>query len=80
MARTSTAYRGTVQLVNGQPVGEGAELVKRIRWYYSFGPGAGSQQRVKLAGRFGSKNPNYKPRATVRLQDADRADVYVYAK
>lgn len=89
--RTSTAYRFTVRMVNGQVAPEHQALVDGLRTVVKLGNAAyGTKQYVKLQGRLGEDNDNswkyrqrryggiYGSAQCVRLPDAATADVYVY--
>ncbi len=93
MKRTQ-AYMFTVDMVNGQPVGENAEKLQQLREVVKLNNRLGERKKyVKLQGRLGTDNPNawkykrgfhrrgaYHSHQCIRLPDAQTADVYVYLR
>lgn len=74
----TTAYRFTVQMKDGQPVGPDAEAVKDLREFISFKNKTSDIKRyVKLQGR-GHRRGVYRYNQSLPLQYASYADVYVY--
>lgn len=96
MTRTSTSYRFTVRMVNGQVHPEDQAMVDGLRTVVKLNNTAfGDFERpkyVKLQGRLGKNNPNawkyrlrrnggiYGDCQAIRLADAATADVYVYTR
>lgn len=92
MKRTSTSYIATVKIVNGKVAPEDQATLESIKNTVKFCSNMCKQsKRIKLQGRLGENNPNawkYRPGSyklggygssqSVRLPDAQRADVYVY--
>jgi len=79
MTRTS-AYKFTVQMKDGQPVGKDADLVRGLRLVVKMGNLAyGTTNYVKLQGR-GHRMGNRRYNQSLPLQYAETADVYVYER
>jgi hypothetical protein len=93
MKRRSTSYIVTVKMINGQVALEDqriVEIIKKTVEVSNTNYGT-TYSRVKLQGRLGENNPNawkyrrgswkiggYGNCQSVRLADAQHADVYVY--
>jgi hypothetical protein len=93
MKRRSTSYIVTVKIINGQVALEDqrvVEIIKKTVKVSNTNYGT-TYSRVKLQGRLGENNPNawkyrrgswkiggYGNCQSVRLADAQYADVYVY--
>lgn len=82
------AYQFTVDLVEGQPVQWEAlrQLRARVR---AYNKALGGTLYVKMQGRLGEGNPNaakygrgrrYHNHQCIRLNDALKADVYIYER
>jgi hypothetical protein len=79
MTNRTSAYRFTVQMKDGKPVGKDADLVQGLRTVVKLGNSAFStQQYVKLQGRGPRKVNGRKYFQSLPLQYATHADVYVY--
>ena len=93
MNRTSTSYYATVKMIDGKVAPEDQALVDGIKTVVKLSNNISDArpQRVKLQGRLGENNPNawkyrrgswskggYGMCQSVRLADAQTADVYVY--
>ena len=94
MTRTSTSYYATVKMINGKVAPEDQATLDGIKTVVQLSNTIGDDrpQRVKLQGRLGENNPNswkyrvgsykkgvaYGNCQSVRLADAQFADVYVY--
>lgn len=79
MTRT-TAYKFTVQMKDGQPVGNDKALVDGLRLVVKMGNLAyGTRQYVKLQGR-GHRRGVYRYNQSLPLKYATTADVYVYSR
>lgn len=77
--RTS-AYRFTVQMKNGQPVGPDAKEVQELREFVKFKNQTSDVKRyVKLQGR-GHRRGVYRYNQSLPLPYATSADVYVYTR
>ena len=76
MTRTP-AYKFTVQMENGQPVGLGADLVRKLRASIKLSnSNSESKQYVKLQGR--GPRPSLRYHQSLPLSMSVTADVYVY--
>ena len=94
MTRTSTSYYATVKMIDGKVAPEDQATLDGIKTVVQLSNTIGDDrpQRVKLQGRLGENNPNawkyrvgsykkgiaYGNCQSVRLADAQFADVYVY--
>jgi hypothetical protein len=92
MKQRTTSYITTVKMINGQVAQEDQELLASIKNIVKIcNAKCGKNSYVKLQGRLGEDNPNawkyrqgswkhggYSNCQSVRLPDAQRADVYVY--
>ena len=77
--RISYAYRFTVQLKEGKPIGKGAKAVEELRRIVKLNNNEWAKdQYVKLAGR--GPRPSKKYQATLPLTMSTHADVYVYER
>lgn len=80
MKNRTPAYRFTVQMENGKPVGEDAARVEALREYIKSENKYGSVKRyVKLQGR-GHRRGVYRYNQSLPLPYATTADVYVYIR
>ena len=92
MKQRTTSYITTVKMINGKVAQEDQELLASIKNIVKIcNAKCGKNSYVKLQGRLGEDNPNawkyrqgswkhggYSNCQSVRLPDAQRADVYVY--
>lgn len=92
MKQRTTSYIATVKIVNGKVAPEDQSVLESIKNTVKFcSKMCGQPKRVKLQGRLGENNTNawkYKAGSykkggygncqSVRLGDAQRADVYIY--
>lgn len=80
MTQRTDAYYFTVEMKDGQPVGEGATAVRVLRTYVRMcNEKYGETKYVKLQGR-GHRQGNRRYNQSLPLKYADRADVYVYTR
>jgi hypothetical protein len=94
MKQRTTSYIATVKMINGQVAPEDQAILESIRNTVKISNKmTGKKQYVKLQGRLGEDNPNawkyrsgswknggYSNCQSVRLPDAQRADVYIYER
>lgn len=94
MKQRTTSYIATVKMINGQVTPEDQAILESIRNAVKISNKmTGKKLYVKLQGRLGEDNPNawkyrvgswknggYSNCQSVRLPDAQRADVYVYER
>lgn len=77
MTYRTSAYRFTVQMKDGKPVGKDADAVQGLRTVVKLGNSAfGTKQYVKLQGR--GPRPSRKYHQSLPLSMATSADVYIY--
>lgn len=80
MTQRTDAYHFTVEMKNGQPVGDGADKVKALRELVKLSNKTfGETKYVKLQGR-GPRLGVYRYNQSLPLKYAERADVYVYIR